>query len=247
MGAQPARALSVNLGVLRPNADSRRRRPTAIDKRPHDGPVEVRAPGSKAAGLGSGLVGDHIGDRRHHGGDGQAVYAVAREELDDWQERLGRPLPNGMFGENLTTCGLDVSDAVIGERWRVGAQVELRVTGPRIPCGTFRAHLSERGWLRTFTLAGRSGAYLAVTRPGMVAAGDEVFVVHRPGHGVRVSDAFRALTLEPELLPGLLAAGEDLAEEVRRMAAAGQTYSLSTPPPGRPGSSARSHGPAGIR
>jgi MOSC domain-containing protein YiiM len=225
MVARVATLLSVNVGVLRPIA-SGKNLPTGIDKRPVLGPVEVRAPGSKTTGLGSGLVGDEIGDHRHHGGDGQAVYAYAREELDEWESVLGRPLDNGAFGENLTTSGLVVSDAVIGERWRVGEQVELQVTGPRIPCNTFRAHIAERGWLRTFTLAAKSGAYLSVRTPGPVHAGDDITVVHRPAHGVLVSNAFRALTREPELLAGLLAAGEDLDDELREMAENGRTYSL---------------------
>jgi MOSC domain-containing protein YiiM len=221
-----ASLLSVNVGSLRPSP-VRRRKPTGIDKRPQEGRVAVRAPGSRQHGLGSGLVGDAIGNRRHHGGDAQAVYAFAREELDEWAERLGRPLRNGMFGENLTTCGLPVSNAVIGERWQVGGGVELRVTGPRIPCGTFRTHLAERGWLKTFTRSGRCGAYLAVVRPGAVGAGDEVTVLHRPEHEVTVSQAFRALTLEPELLPSLLEAGADLEDELSAMARAGRTYSIS--------------------
>jgi MOSC domain-containing protein YiiM len=220
-----AALLTVNVGALRPSR-SRRRRPTAIDKRPLDGPVEVRAPGDRASGLGSGLVGDEIGDHRHHGGDEQAVYAFAREELDGWAAHLGRELPNGTFGENLTTQGLEVSDALIGERWRVGEDVVLQVTGPRIPCGTFRTHLGVQGWVRRFTAAGRSGAYLSVVTPGRIAAGDAVTVVRRPDHGVTARLAFRALTLEPGLLPELLAAGPDLPDELARMAQHGRTYSL---------------------
>ena len=218
--------LSVNVGRLQPNANGRSHRFTGIDKRPTADAVEVRAPGGKMNGLGSGLVGDAIGDHSHHGGDEQAVYAHAREELDDWERRLGRELRNGMFGENLTTRGLVVSDAVIGERWRIG-DVVLQVTGPRIPCGTFRDHMAETGWLKTFAVTARSGAYLTVVAPGTVRAGDEVMVVHRPNHDVTSRLAFRALTRERELLPELLAAGDDLPDELREMAEAGDTYHLS--------------------
>ena len=220
-----AQLISVNVGIVSPSR-VRREMPTAIDKYASDGPVDVRAPGDRATGLGSGLVGDHIGDPRHHGGDGQAVYAFAREELDSWESRLDRSLRNGMFGENLTTRGIEVSEAVIGERWQFGDSVVLQVTGPRIPCGRFRAHMGERGWLKTFTATARSGAYLSVVTPGTIAAGDAVTVVHRPVHSVTASLAFRALTLEPELLPSLLDAGPDLVEELRTMAAEGRTYSL---------------------
>ena len=207
-----SRVLSVNVGHPEPNPykDSHS---TGIGKRPQSGPVEVRAPGPKHGGLGSGLVGDFIGDVKHHGGDEQAVYAVAREDLDRWTERLGRDLPNGFFGENLTTIDLDVNEARLGERWQVGADVVLEVTCPRIPCSTFRGWVGERGWLKKFTADARPGAYLRVAEPGQIAAGDPVAVVSRPDHDVTVSLVFRATTTERELLPELLAAGEHLPAE----------------------------------
>jgi MOSC domain-containing protein YiiM len=113
---------SVNLGRPRPNP-YKPVEATGIGKEPVAGPVEVRDPGPKQGGLGSGLVGDFIGDRLHHGGDEQAVYVFQREDLDRWQVRLGRPLPSGFFGENLTASGIDVAEARVGERWRVGAEV----------------------------------------------------------------------------------------------------------------------------
>ncbi|MEU9555160.1 MOSC domain-containing protein [Streptomyces fumanus] len=202
--------LSVNLG--RPEAVPYTDHPqgvTGIDKRPVEGPVRVAAPGPKGTG-GSGLAGDAVCDRRHHGGDDQAVYAVAREDLDDWERELGRPLRDGAFGENLTTRGLDVSGALIGERWRVGADVVLEVTSGRIPCLTFQGHLGEKQWVRRFTRKGAPGAYFRVIEPGEVRAGDPVEIVHRPGHGVTVALQFRALTTERELLPELLAAADAL-------------------------------------
>ncbi len=213
--------LSVNLAHGRPNPDKRGVAITGIDKVPTSETVRVRAPGSKSDGLGSGLVGDVIGDRLNHGGDTQAVYAYAREDLDHWESVLGRTLPGGTFGENLTTTGLDVNGAVIGERWRIGA-VELQVTVPRIPCGTFRARIAEHGWLRTFTRAVRPGTYLSVVSPGLIRAGDRVNVVHRPAHGVTVAEVFRALTLEPELLPSILAVIE--LPEAKETARPGGTF-----------------------
>jgi MOSC domain-containing protein YiiM len=227
------RVLSVNLARVRPNPHKRGVATTGIDKLPTSGPVLVRAPGTKRDGLGSGLVGDSIGDRASHGGDTQAVYAYAREDLDHWEAVLGRPLPGGVFGENLTTTGLDVNGAVIGERWRIGGGLELAVTVPRIPCGTFRGWIAERGWLRTFARAALPGTYLSVVRPGQVRAADPVTVVHRPAHGVTVAQVFRALTLEPELLPSILAAGE-LDDETRERAREGRTYPLGSPEAGAP-------------
>ena len=216
---------SVNVGAPKPNP-YKDTKATGIDKQPQDGPVEVRAPGPKTTGLGSGLVGDFIGDGKHHGGDEQAVYAFAREDLDDWEARLERPLPNGFFGENLTTTGIDVNDARMGERWRIGEEVVLEVTSPRIPCSTFRGWVGEKGWLRTFTQVARPGAYLKVLTPGLIRAGDEVEVIHRPDHDVTVSLVYRALTTERALLPRLLEAGDDLVDELKESVAAGQTIRL---------------------
>ncbi|MBJ6639965.1 MOSC domain-containing protein [Streptomyces sp. DHE7-1] len=205
--------LSVNLGSAQavPYTDQPQG-VTGIDKRPTDGPVRVAAPGPKGTGA-SGVAGDTVCDTRHHGGDDQAVYAFAREDLDDWERELGRTLANGCFGENLTTDGLDVSGALIGERWRIGPRVVLEVTSGRIPCRTFQGHLAERGWVRRFTRKGATGAYLRVIEPGEIRAGDSIEIVHRPDHGVTAAMEFRAVTTERELLPGLLAAGDALHPE----------------------------------
>ncbi|MET7799401.1 MOSC domain-containing protein [Streptomyces decoyicus] len=207
--------LTVNLGQPIPSEYTDAEGGTGIDKRPVDGPVAVSAPGPKGTG-GSGLAGDAVVDLRHHGGDDQAVYAYAREDLDDWQRELGRELANGFFGENLTTSGVEVTGARIGERWRVGPQLLLEVTSPRIPCRTFHGWLGERGWLKRFTQAAVPGAYLRVIEAGEIHAGDAVEVVHRPDHEVTIELMFRALTTGRELLPRLLEAGGALPEEARR-------------------------------
>lgn len=207
------RLLSVNVG--RPKAVPYTDQPdglTGIDKRPVEGPVRVAPPGPKGVG-GSGLAGDAVCHLRHHGGDDQAVYAVAREDLDDWERELGRTFSNGAFGENLTTTGLDVSGARIGERWRIGPQVVLEVTAGRIPCRTFQEHLGEKGWVRRFTRKAATGAYLRVITPGEIRAGDAVEIVHLPEHEVTARMEFQATTTHRELLPRLLAAGEALHPE----------------------------------
>ncbi|MBC6456703.1 MOSC domain-containing protein [Actinomadura sp. HBU206391] len=207
--------ISVNIGRPRTNP-WKDTGTTGIDKRPVAGPVAVSAPGPKGTGE-VGLAGDRVYDVKHHGGTDQAVYAYAREDLDNWAAELGRDLPDGVFGENLTTSGLDVNGALIGERWRIGAQVVLEVADPRIPCGTFQGWMEQAGWIKRFTRRAVPGAYLRVIEPGDIQQGDEVTVIDRPSHDVTVSLVFRALTLEPDLLPRLLAA-DALPEEVKRRA-----------------------------
>ena len=197
---------------------------TGIDKRPINEAVAVRAPGPMRGGLGSGIVGDVIGNRKLHGGDDQAVYAYAREDLDTWAAHLDRELTNGMFGENLTTTGVDVTGAVIGERWRVGTDgVLLEVTSPRTPCKTFATRLGVDGWIKTFARGGTPGAYLRVIETGTVSGGDGVDVLERPSHGVTIGMVYRALLLEKDLLPEILVADalpEDIKALARKRAAA---------------------------
>jgi MOSC domain-containing protein YiiM len=200
---------SVNIGTPReaPWAEIGR---TSIDKVAVSGPVAVGS---------LGLEGDQVSDTRHHGGRDQAVYAYSREELDWWSERLGDPLRDGEYGENLTTAGIDVDEAEVGERWRIGT-VLLEVASVRTPCNDFKTWMGRGGhdnsaWVRRFAERSRPGAYLRVLDPGVLTAGDPIEVLHRPGHGVTISLMFRALTREPELLPRLLVV-EGLAPKIRR-------------------------------
>lgn len=183
--------ISVNVGAA--VAVGPRRRRTGIAKHPV-AMIDVADPGPKRrgpAGVGySGVAGDFIGTGRHHGGRDQAVYAVAAEELAHWAAELERELPAGSFGENLTTAGLDVDGAEIGDRWRIGTAV-LAVTGPRVPCATFTRHLAVPGWARRFAGRARPGAYLAVVEPGRIARGDAV-TVERRGSGLGLPITLRA-------------------------------------------------------
>jgi len=190
--------VSVNVGRPREAAWAGIGR-TSIDKRPVAGPVLARR---------LGLEGDQVSDTRHHGGPDQAVYAFAREDLDHWAAELGVEIPDGQFGENLTTRGIDVNEAEVGERWLVGDAV-LEVASVRIPCNDFKSWMGrcgydERAWVRRFAAQHRPGPYLRVVTEGHLRAGDDLTVVHRPGHGVTVSTMFRALTSERSLLPELL-------------------------------------------
>ncbi|WNG87451.1 MOSC domain-containing protein [Mycobacterium sp. ITM-2016-00317] len=199
-----ASVLTVNTATSPIDLGSRR---SGIDKRPSSEPLAVRAPGPRKGGLGSGVVGDSVCDSKYHGGDDQAVYAYAREDLDHWADQLGRELTNGMFGENITTSGVDLSACLIGERWAVGDDgLLLEVTSPRTPCRTFATWLGIRGWMKTFTAAGLPGAYFRVIEPGTVRAGDRVEVVDRPDHTVTIGTVFRAMMGERALLPALAVA-----------------------------------------
>jgi MOSC domain-containing protein YiiM len=215
------RLLSVNVGRPRPNPW----KPvalTGIDKRPVSGPIMVTAPGPKGTGA-VGLAGDRVYDVKNHGGPDQAVYAYAREDLDVWAAELDMPLHNGVFGENLTTEGIDVNGALIGERWRLGQDVILEICCPRIPCGTFQGWLAQAGWIKRFTEAAKPGAYLRVIERGQIRVGDPIVIEHRPDHDITVAITFMALTTEPGLLarlPVATALPEDTMNLARKRAGA---------------------------
>ncbi|GAA3291346.1 MOSC domain-containing protein [Dactylosporangium vinaceum] len=209
------RVISINLAVPEPNP-AKDVGTTGINKQPVDRLVEVRAPGPKTVGLQSGLIGDQIFDTVNHGGDDQAVYAYAREDYDWWQARLSRRLANGLFGENLTTEDVDVNGAVIGERWRVGPKLVLQPTFGRIPCATFQYKMGEPRWLKTFTRANRTGAYLRVLEPGAIWSGDPITVEDRPAHGVTIARAFAAYMTATDRIPELLAI-DGLPDSLRKV------------------------------
>ncbi len=206
-----AQVISINVGMPREQGWAGIGR-TSIDKQAVAGAVRAER---------LGLAGDQVSDVKHHGGPDQAVYAFAREDLDWWERELGREIRDGQFGENLTTRGLDVNEAEVGERWQVGTAL-FEVSSIRIPCNDFKNWqrvngFDDRAWVKRFAQQARPGPYLRVLVPGELTAGDELRVVHQPGHGVTVSMMFRALTTEHALLPELLKV-EDLVLEARRKA-----------------------------
>ena len=184
-------------GTDLPSVPDRKPVRTGIDKQPVAGRIAVHP---------LGLDGDVQVNRRHHGGEGQAVYAYAQEDADFWVAELDRELPPGRFGENLRTTGLDLRNALLGDRWRVGTAL-FEVTAWRTPCANFARFWDVPDLVRRFAAHGATGAYLRVLETGDVGAGDVVEVVSRPDHGITVESAFRIATTEtsrlPELAPAL--------------------------------------------
>lgn len=160
---------------------------TAINKQPGTGPFTVGP---------LGLEGDVQADKKHHGGPDKALYAYAEHEAQEWAQRLGRPVPPGLFGENLRVDGVETSEAVIGETWRIGADVVVEATMPRTPCSKFAHRMGEPRWVRRFAETGLVGAYLRVRQTGTIRPGDEIVVLSRPLHGVTIASWFLDPTTE---------------------------------------------------
>lgn len=180
------------------------REATAIDKRPR--------PGAQVDRL--GLRGDrHV--YRRHGGPDAAVYVYAGEDADWWSQRLGRPLPPGWIGENLRTRGLDVTGALIGERWRIG-EVVLEVRKPRTPCENLSFRMGQKDFHLAFNAAGRVGAMCEVLQEGAVEADQPVLVEYRPPHEVTIGRYVTGMT--PAQAATLLDSGIELVRAVRAKA-----------------------------
>ncbi len=159
------RLVSVNVSRPRLIELSGRRHRSAILKQPAEGSVAVGT---------LGLAGDEVGSKKHHGGPDQAVYAYTTDDYAWWSTQLGENLGAATFGENLTIEGFASATLFIGDRFRVGRDVLLEVTSPRIPCGTLAGRMGDPQFAKRFAQARRPGPYLRVIATGNVRAGDGV-------------------------------------------------------------------------
>jgi MOSC domain-containing protein YiiM len=207
MATTAGKVLSVNVGTAREFAYSGRPAKSAIWKSPVVGRIAAR---------GVNLAGDDQADRKAHGGPDKAVYAYAVEDSRWWEQEIGRPLAYGEFGENLTTEGIEVNDALVGERWEVGTVV-LEVSEPRIPCWRLGVRMNNKMFPRRFTEALRPGTYLRIVVEGDVGAGDQIRVVERPDHDLTIRDVFRIYTRDRHEVERLLAVPR-MSESWRRWA-----------------------------
>jgi MOSC domain-containing protein YiiM len=180
--------LSVNVGGVRAFEYNGGPAKSAIWKSPVTGRIAAR---------GVNLAGDDQADREAHGGPDKAVYAYAIEDTRWWKQEIGRPLAFGEFGENLTTERMELTHALIGERWQIGTAV-LEVAEPRIPCWRLGVRMNDRLFPRRFTEALRPGAYLRIIVEGDVGAGDEIRVIQKAEHDLTIQDIFRIYTKDRE-------------------------------------------------
>jgi MOSC domain-containing protein YiiM len=208
MASPIGKVLSVNVGGVRDFEYNGRPAKSAIWKSPVVGRIAAR---------GVNLAGDDQADRRAHGGPDKALYAYAVEDAQWWEQEIGRALAYGEFGENLTTAGIDVNGALVGERWQIGSVV-LEVSEPRIPCWRLGVRMNDRTFPRRFTEALRPGTYLRIVVEGDVGAGDEISVMERPEHHLTVRDVFHIYTRDHAEVERLLAAPQ-MSESWKRWAA----------------------------
>jgi len=220
-----AKVLSVNVGPVREFEYGGRPARSAIWKSPVSGRVAAR---------GVNLAGDDQADRQAHGGPDKALYAYAVEDARWWQQSIGRPVSYGEFGENLTTEGIEVNDALVGERWQIGTAV-LEVSEPRVPCWRLGVRMNDKTFPRRFTEALRPGPYLRIIVEGEVGAGDDIRVVERPRHDLTIRDVFRIYTRDRDEVGRLLAVprmSESWQRWARDMLQKAERRSSHAPAPG---------------
>ena len=190
-----AKILSVNVGGVRNFDYHGRPAQSAIWKSPVSGRVAAR---------GINLAGDRQADLGAHGGFDKAVYAYSVEDHRWWEREIGRSLSYGEFGENLTTEGMELNDALVGERWQIGSAV-FEVSEPRIPCWRLGVRMNDETFPRRFGKALRPGTYLRIVGEGDVAAGDEIRILEKPDHDLTIRDVFRIYMRDRDEVLRLLA------------------------------------------
>jgi MOSC domain-containing protein YiiM len=180
--------ISLNVGLPREVAWDGGSVRTGIFKTAVPGPIRVER---------LNLVGDRQADLSAHGGPYKAVYGYPAEHYDYWRGALGRELPWGMFGENLTTEGLLESSLYIGDRYRVGT-AELIVTQPRVPCYKLGIRFGSQHMVKRFLRSRRTGFYFAVAQEGEMDRRDAIELVSRDTSGLTVADIFELYAFDTD-------------------------------------------------
>jgi len=175
-----SKVVSINIGKLQTIPWAKKKTKTGIFKKPISTPVYV----SK-----EGVAGDEIGSTKYHGGPDQAVYLYSVRDYRWWRQRLGRRLPPGTFGENLTVTSLGTSAPRVGDLWRF-SEVVLQLTAPRVPCVTLAQRMNDPKFVKTFAQANRSGAYARVIQPGELTLGEEATCESSGEQSPLLSDLF---------------------------------------------------------
>ncbi|MBK9780204.1 MAG: MOSC domain-containing protein [Anaerolineales bacterium] len=173
--------ISINAGKQQTQINKGRTEITGIYKTALQGSVQITS---------LGIADDFIGSPKHHGGPDQALYVYGEADYQWWAKEIGRDMPPGMFGENLTISELESAFFNIGDFLHIG-EVTLQATAPRIPCSTFATRMGDPQWVKKFRAAERPGLYVRVIREGRLAVGEEVWVEKYSGETVSLVEMYR--------------------------------------------------------
>ncbi len=188
------KVVSLNLGLPRTVQWKGKAVSTAIFKAPVSDRIALRP---------LNFDGDRQADLSVHGGESKAVYAYPAEHYAYWRRELpDMALPWGMFGENLTTEGLQEDALQVGDRLRIGS-TEVVVTQPRMPCFKLGLRFGRDDIVKRFLASGRTGFYFRVVAEGDVAAGDPIALVERAVGSATVAEITRLYARDKDDLEGL--------------------------------------------
>ncbi|CAI6085135.1 MOSC domain-containing protein [Cohnella sp. JJ-181] len=185
--------LSVNVGAAREGRFKGKPAKSGIYKERSAAAVTVHA---------GGLAGDEQADTVNHGGPDKAVCAYPYRHYAFWEEKLGKTLEFGAFGENFTIDEVAESEVCIGDVFKIG-EVALQISQPRIPCWKLAMKWGADELPAMVRDTGKSGFYFRVLSPGVVQPGELVLVSRDPA-GVTVDEANAVMHRGKEDRPGIL-------------------------------------------
>ncbi len=163
--------LSLRTGRIAPLG--RENLPSAIRKRPLEGPVAITP---------LGLAGDEQADRQHHGGPDKALHLYPVEHYALWRAELphrAAQFEPGGFGENLSTAGLDETTVCLGDVFSLGSAV-IQVSQGRSPCRKLELVFGVTDMVRRVQERARTGWYYRVIHPGEAGPESVLTLLERP-------------------------------------------------------------------
>ena len=173
------KVVSVNVGLPKQISYGMRQVVTSIFKEPIEGRVKVTT---------LNLDGDAQADLSVHGGLDKAIYSYSEEHYKYWKEVYPTiVMPFGMFGENLTTQGLNEDTVNIGDQYQIGSS-RLVVTQPRMPCYKLGIKFGRMDILEKFINSQRPGIYYKVLEEGDLGAGDNITLLYKDKNNVTIND-----------------------------------------------------------
>lgn len=141
---------------------------------------------------------DQVVDRRYHGGKDKACYLYSSDCYDFWKSKYPEADWHwGMFGENLTVEGLNESEILIGDIYRIGKAV-VQVSQPRQPCFKLGIRFGNQQAVDDFWHLPYPGVYVRVIESGNVSVGDELILLERNPVSLLLVQVFSVFRLDRE-------------------------------------------------
>jgi len=208
--------VSINLGKVQTYDDNWT---TAFFKHPVEGQVWV----SKLC-----VDGDEQHHKKYHGGTFRPILAYCAEHYDRWRDDLSIEFPYGGFAENFTISGLDEDTACLGDTYRVGDELVVQVSQPRLPCDQISMRWNMPELTKLVKNTGRTGWYMSVIEEGTAEVGMSIELVDRPNPNWTITTVHNIYQKRTRMPEEALALADCEALETgwrNRLRRAGERYS----------------------